>query len=54
MLGLEEQLYVGRHALFNLETIKCAFLSLEEESHITGNFTVETDHGNTVVIPHMN
>ncbi len=28
MSGLEEQLYVGRHALFDLETIKCAFLSL--------------------------
>lgn len=28
MSGLEEQLYLGRHALFDLETIKCVFLSL--------------------------
>lgn len=51
MSGLEEQLYVGRYALFDLETIKCAFLSLLEESCVTGDFTVETDHGNTAVIP---
>lgn len=54
MLGLEEQLNVSRHALFDLETIKCAFLSLEEESCKTDDFTVETDRGNTVVIPNLN
>lgn len=54
MLGLEEQLYVRRHALFDLETIKWAFLSLEEESCETDDFTVETDRGNTVFISHMN
>lgn len=41
MSDLEKQLYGGRHALFDLKTIKIAFQSLWEESCVTGAFTAE-------------
>lgn len=49
LLGLVEQLYLGHHALFDLETIKCAFLSVEQTSCGASDLTAETQHGNMLM-----